>query len=104
MKLYGLNNCDTCRKARKQFPDVEFVDYRDTPVAPKALKKWALQVGGFEKLVNKASPTWRSLPSQEFASDDAWLAAIAEHPTLIKRPVLERDDGTIVQGRDVFNS
>ncbi len=101
MKLFGLTNCDTCRKARQRYPEAEFVDYRSNPIAPSMLQDWAEQVGGFEKLINKASPTWRGLPSHEFADDQAWLQALAANPTLIKRPVLLLDDGQIRQGRDV---
>ena len=28
MRLYGLKNCDTCRKAMKALPQAEFVDVR----------------------------------------------------------------------------
>ena len=28
MKLYGLKNCDSCRKAMKSLPHAEFVDVR----------------------------------------------------------------------------
>ncbi|MEF2147110.1 ArsC/Spx/MgsR family protein [Aquilutibacter rugosus] len=101
MKLFGLANCDTCRKARKRYPYAQFVDYRDEPIAPSMLLDWAGQVGGFEKLINKASPTWRGLPSHDFADNQAWLQVLAENPTLIRRPVLLLDDGQIRQGRDV---
>jgi arsenate reductase len=31
---------------------------------------------------------------------DAWLDALAAHPSLIQRPILTADDGTTVVGRD----
>jgi len=31
---------------------------------------------------------------------DAWLDALATHPSLIQRPILTADDGTTVVGRD----
>ena len=31
---------------------------------------------------------------------DRWLAALAEHPQLIQRPIITADDGTTVVGRD----
>ena len=31
---------------------------------------------------------------------DRWIAALAEHPKLIQRPIITADDGTTVVGRD----
>jgi len=97
--LYGLTRCSTCLKARAWLDEHgvrhEFVDYRDHPVAPARLKEWAGQVGGWEKLVNRASMTWRNLPEslKSPASDAQWLALIADYPALVRRPV------TVVDGQ-----
>ena len=102
--LYGLDNCDTCRKARnwlKRF-EVEhaFVDYRANRVPPETLKAWAAQLGGWEKLVNKASTTWRQLPEarKSPASDPEWTLLLREHPALVKRPVVVTADGVVSVG------
>ena len=62
--LYGLPNCDTCKKARNWLArfgiEHGFVDYRTHPVPAATLKAWAQQLGGWEKLVNKSSTTWRN--------------------------------------------
>src|SRR5690606_17582191 len=64
--LYGLKKCSTCIKAIKWLEQggiaFDFIDYRDQPVEPKLLKAWAQELGGWEKLVNRASMTWRKLP------------------------------------------
>lgn len=102
--LYGLAKCDTCRKARKWLErhDVtyEFIDYRDNPVAPQALKSWAKQAGGWEKFVNRASTTWRNLPATRKSpgSDAEWLLLLREYPALIRRPVLVQDGANMTQG------
>lgn len=99
VKVYGLRRCSTCVKALKWLDahgvKHEFVDYRDEPVAPEVLASWAAQAG-WATVINKASTSWRGLTDdQKEASTDAqWLALVAEHPTLIKRPVL-------VRGQDV---
>lgn len=96
--LYGLPTCDTCRKARnwlKRFEvPHEFVDYRANPVPPDTLKSWASHLGGWEKLVNKSSTTWRNLLPQRKnpASDPEWSLLLREHPALIKRPVVVRGE------------
>ena len=64
--VYGLDACDTCRKSRnwlKRFDIAHaFVDYRDQRVPAETLKAWAAQLGGWDKLINRASTTWRQLP------------------------------------------
>lgn len=35
----------------------------------------------------------------EAAAREQWLAALAEHPKLIQRPIITADDGTTVVGR-----
>ncbi|MFN7782570.1 MAG: Spx/MgsR family RNA polymerase-binding regulatory protein [Lysobacterales bacterium] len=99
--LYGLDKCSTCDKARAWL-DAHgvahtFVDYRDNPIDPKLLKAWAKTLT-WEKLVNRASYTWRDLPGErkQPASDDEWLALIKEFPALVKRPVVVSDDGVSV--------
>jgi Spx/MgsR family transcriptional regulator len=99
--VYGLRACSTCDKARAWLSaagiEHRFVDYREEPVPPAALLAWAEDVG-WEKLVNRASLTWRGLPVSRKcpSSVDDWLALIAEYPALIKRPVVVGQDGVQV--------
>ena len=93
VQLYGLEKCGTCDKARAWLDQHKirhsFTDYREQPIAPALLKAWAKELG-WEKLVNRASYTWRDLTeAQKAASTDAeWLSLIKEFPALIKRPVV----------------
>jgi Spx/MgsR family transcriptional regulator len=102
--VHGLEACDTCRKARnwlKRFEIAhEFVDYRAQRTPPETLKSWAAQLGGWDKLVNRASTTWRQLPEarKSPASDPEWTLLIKEHPALVKRPVLVTADGIVSVG------
>lgn len=102
--LYGLSNCDTCRKARNWLDrfDIahEFVDYREQRIEPARLTAWAEQLGGFDALINRASTTWRSLPDARKTpgSTPEWLLLLREHPALVKRPVLLTADGVVSVG------
>jgi len=104
LTLYGLNRCSTCIKARNwldaQRVAHTFVDYRDHPVSAATLTDWARQLGGWEKLVNRASMTWRNLPeSRRVPADDAeWTALIAEYPALVRRPVAVDATGSVGVG------
>jgi len=102
--VHGLDTCDTCRKARnwlKRFEIAhEFVDYRAQRPSAETLKAWAGQLGGWDKLINRASTTWRQLPEtrKSPASDPEWTLLIKEHPALVKRPVLVTADGIVSVG------
>lgn len=104
LTLYGLKNCDTCRKARNWLDRFEvghaFVDYRDQKPSPDTLVGWARRAGGFDALINKSSTTWRQLPDNRKspASDAEWKLLLREHPQLVRRPVVIDDDGGFSQG------
>ncbi|MEO8809122.1 MAG: Spx/MgsR family RNA polymerase-binding regulatory protein [Rhodanobacter sp.] len=103
-RLYGLSTCDTCRKARNWLVrfgvEHDFVDYRANPVPAATLKAWATQLGGWEKLVNKSSTTWRTLLPQRKnpGTDPEWTLLLKEYPALIRRPVVQRGDDAISVG------
>lgn len=107
LKIYGLKNCSTCKKASKWLDEqgvaYTFIDYRDHPLDPTLLPQWAEQLGGWAKLVNRASPTWRNLSEEQKAADtDAdWLALIAEFPTLVRRPLAVDADSVSVGFTDL---
>lgn len=102
--LYGLDNCDTCKKARNWLDRAGvahvFIDYRNLPPAPATLLEWKEQLGGWDLLVNKASTTWRNLSPHRKApgSDAEWKLLLREHPQLIRRPVVVTNDGVVSQG------
>ena len=102
--LYGLSNCDTCKKARKWLDRFgvahQFVDYRDVRQSPETLLQWRDAVGGWEAMVNKSSTTWRTLAPHRNApgSDAEWKLLLKEYPQLIRRPVLVTGDGAVTQG------
>ena len=102
--LYGLTNCDTCRKARKWLDRFgiahDFVDYRDVRQSPEKLVAWKEQLGGWDAMINKSSTTWRTLPENRKSpgSDAEWKLLLKEYPQLGRRPVVVTDDGTTTQG------
>ena len=101
MKLYGLKNCDSCKKALKALQSagksseqsVEFIDLRATPIAAEQLQKW-LDKHGDAVLVNRKSTTWRGLNDQ--ARQQPVMALLMANPALIKRPVIVSGDNSFV--------
>jgi Spx/MgsR family transcriptional regulator len=105
LTVWGLKTCDTCKKALKWL-DGEGVAYASKDVradgVPAAdLARW-IDAVGWETLVNKASTTWRGLDDADKEGIDAAKAKalLAEHPTLIKRPVFVTGDEVVVGFRD----
>ena len=102
--LYGLSNCDTCRKARKWLDrfgvEHAFVDYRDQRQEPEALLEWRDALGGWDAMINKSSTTWRTLSETRKSpgSDAEWKLLLKEYPQLVRRPVVVTDGGAVTQG------
>ncbi|WNO54887.1 ArsC family reductase [Stakelama saccharophila] len=99
--LYGIPNCDTMKKARAWLDDhavgYAFHDYKKAGADPARLTLWADHVG-WETLVNRRGTTFRKLPddAREGLDQDRAVALMAQHPSLIKRPVLEYPGGILV--------
>ncbi len=98
IKVYGIKNCDTVKKAIAYLNDCgidfQFIDFRHNPISQQVLKKMVDSVG-WELLINKRSTTYRSLSEEEKRNINYDL--VSKLPTLIKRPVLIQGE-TIVVG------
>ncbi len=101
IEMFGLKNCDTCRKARKWLAaedlDHRFHDVRADGLDAATLQGW-IDAVGWEVLLNRRGTTWRQLPDTQRADVDAASAAalMLEHPALIKRPVFRAGDQVLV--------
>lgn len=93
--LYGLATCDTTRAARKWLDGkgiaYGFHDVREDGLTKPLVEAWVKQLG-WEKVLNKASTTWRGLPEAEKTGVDRGkaVALLLANPTLVKRPLLDR--------------
>lgn len=84
--IFGLKNCDSCRKALKSLDGANLVDVRSEGVPKETLEAAFLQFG--DALVNSRSATWRNLTPQE--RELPVLELIDAHPTVMKRPLIHR--------------
>jgi len=105
MKLYGIPNCNTVKKARTWLTengiDIPFHDFKKQGISEELLKSWMKQIG-WEKLVNRQGTTWRQLPDEAKAAvrdETSAIRLMLEKSSTIKRPVLEMD-GKIILGFD----
>ena len=94
MILYGIKNCDTVKKARKALEaagaDYRFHDFRSDGIGADQIAAWVEELG-LERVLNKRGTTWRNLDEaqKEGLSEAETITLMAEHPTLIKRPVID---------------
>lgn len=93
--LYGIPNCDTVKKARTWLQDhgidFAFHDFKKQGLSAALVQGW-LQEIDWQTLVNRKGTTWRNLPDERKAAivdNDSALALMLEHPSVIKRPVLQ---------------
>ncbi len=99
MKLFGLKTCDTCRKAMKNLDNAVFVDVRAQGVPQDVLSRAFESFGA--GLLNTRSTTWRGLDENQRALPP--LTLLAEHPALMKRPLIEADGQLYLGwGKDVM--
>jgi Spx/MgsR family transcriptional regulator len=92
--MYGIRNCDTVKKARAWLDArgvrYEFHDYKVSGIDRSRLEAWCAELG-WETLLNRAGTTFRKLSDTDKAGLDEKhaLRLMLEHPSLIKRPVLD---------------
>ncbi len=92
LKMYGLAHCSTCQKAQASLEEHGWsVDFRDVQKEPldqdersRLVSEWG------EKIINRASLTWRGMSEAERTADP--IAMMGEKPSVMKRPAIEAND------------
>jgi arsenate reductase len=98
MKVYGITNCNTVKKAldwlKAHKVAYEFHDFKKLGVSNEKLQEWNIKTG-YERFMNKQGLTWKQLDPQVKesvkTSADA-LKLLQEKTSMIKRPVIEDGD------------
>lgn len=99
--MYAIPNCDTVKKARtfldKKKVEYQFIDFKKTAPTSEQIKRWGEFFG--ELPANKKGITYRKFKDVYEALTPAQkIKFLIENNSMIKRPVLERDDKTIAIG------
>ena len=100
IKVYGIKNCDSVKKALKFFKvhELEYTlfDFKTEILPCKKISAWLTQVE-MKTLFNARSSTYRNLKLKEMnlseSEQEEWLC---KENLLIKRPVVEYKDKVIV--------
>ncbi|NEV61498.1 ArsC family reductase [Thiorhodococcus minor] len=94
LKLYGIPNCGTVKKARAWLDakgiEYAFHDYKKAGLDEQQLSAWVAELG-WESLLNRRGTTWRKLPEGVRAGIDeaSAIRLMLESPSIIRRPLLD---------------
>lgn len=104
MKLYGIPNCNTVKKARDWLAQhaiaYEFHDFKKLGLDTATAQTW-LQQQPWEKLINRSGMTWRNLSEAEkqgVTDASTALSLMQSKTSVIKRPVLVKDQQILTLG------
>lgn len=104
--LFGIPNCGSVKKGRAWLAehgiDYVFVDFKKSPPPPAQIQAW-LGTLGRDTLLNRKGTSWRALSDADKASahsDAGALALIERNPSLIKRPLVQWENGAVTVGFD----
>ena len=105
MKVYGITNCNTVKKAldwlKANHVAYEFHDFKKQGVSQDKLEEWD-KAAGYEKFLNKQGLTWKQLDPEVKAGitgKPEALQLLQQKTSMIKRPVIE-DKGFLFFGFD----
>ena len=101
--MYAIPNCDTVKKARtfleKKKVVYEFIDFKKSPPNVDQIKRWGEFFG--ELPANKKGITYKKYKEEfETLTPAKKMKFLSEHSSMIKRPVLEKNNKTIAMGFD----
>lgn len=91
LKVYGIKNCDTVKKALKWFDgqgiEYEFIDFKKRPPSNQDILSWKKSFGDWP--VNKRGRTYKMISDEfEKATDKAKVEILQEKTSAIKRPIV----------------
>jgi len=101
LRLYGIKACDTMKKARtwldQQGLSYDFHDYKSAGIDRVQLRTWCDE-HGWQTVLNRAGTTFRKLDEAQKANldQDRAIELMLAQPSMIKRPVLDLGDRTLV--------
>jgi Spx/MgsR family transcriptional regulator len=96
MKVYGITNCNTVKKALDWFKannvPYEFHDFKKLGISIEKLNEWD-EKAGYEKFLNKQGLTWKQLDpavKESIKTKNDALQLLQQKTSMIKRPVIEK--------------
>ncbi len=100
LKIYGIKNCDSVKKAIKFFKEhnieYEFIDFKTKNIGCEKINFW-LNHSDIKTLLNSRGTTYKTLKIKELNLDEnAKKEYMCKYNMLIKRPVVEYKNQLII--------
>jgi Spx/MgsR family transcriptional regulator len=100
IQVYGIKNCnkirDTLKWLESQEAEYHFYDLKKEPLTREELEEFVHRIG-LDVLVNRKGMKYRQLGLNEKNLDDKELfEQLLKHQTMIKRPVIIKDEAILV--------
>jgi arsenate reductase (glutaredoxin) len=91
IQVYGIPNCGTCKKALTWLDNngiaYEFINTKEQPPTQSQIQAWVEALGN-KPMRNTSGQSYRDLGAQKNNwTDQEWIAAFAQDPMLLKRPL-----------------
>src|SRR3954452_15270332 len=102
LTVYEKPTCTTCRSLftllTERGIDFERVNYHVDPLPESKLRELIAKTGGSaHDVLREKEPIYKELGlDQREVSDDELIELMAEHPQLLQRPIVERDDRAVL--------
>ena len=110
LNVYGIKNCNTVKKSLDWLAnnniEFQFHDVKKNTLDVSLISSWAKKLPEpytWENIVNKSGITWRQLEDNDknIATDlTGAIGLILKKPSLMKRPIITRNDKVITIGFD----
>ncbi len=102
IKVYGIPNCGTCKKAFKWLEsngvEYEFINTKENPPTQEAISDWVNALG-FKPMRNTSGKSYRALGDEKKTWDDArWIDEFTRDAMLLKRPLFVKDGKAVLVG------
>ncbi len=102
LKVYGIPNCGTCKKAFQWLDECnivyEFINTKDHPPTQALIQEWVEALGS-KPMRNTSGQSYRDIGEEKQAwSDEQWANAFTKDAMLLKRPLFVKDGKAVMVG------
>ena len=102
IRVYGIPNCSTCKKALKWLEDrgveYEFTNTKEYPPSREMIQGWVESLGS-KPMRNTSGLSYRALGEEKKTwTDEEWVEAFANDSMLLKRPLFIKDGKAVMVG------